>query len=110
MAEVSIHRPWNYYGCARKLKVWVDGVEVGAVGTKKTEVFEISDGAHVVQVSMDWAKSVPFQLVTLPGSRAELEVQFVNFIAGMFMIFFAPSQVFSLRPVAQVPIGADITR
>jgi len=92
-----MHRPWNYYGCARKLKVIIDGDSAGGDGAGKTKSFDVTDAVHTVQVSMDWVKSVPIQVDATSGSEVKVDVEFARFPMIMLNTFVAPSKVFFLR-------------
>lgn len=98
MATIEIHRPWAYFGCVRKLKVWIDGVHVGHVRTRTSEAFEVTNAPHAIRVSMDWCKSVPFKIDLSNGGTAELIAQTIWFPASAFLMIFWPPLVFSVVP------------
>ena len=103
MAEIRIHRPFFYVGCARKLKVMIDGEKVGGVGSGKTEVFQVSESPHWVQVSMDWCTSEAIQVDPTLGDGAEVKVEFASFFESMIYPFVAPSKLFRLSSESQAP-------
>jgi len=94
MATIEIYRPFGYFGCARNLKVWVDGILVGNVHTKRTELFKVSDAVHSVQVSMDWCKSVPMKVDLSNGGTSVLAAKTLWFPASLFIAFIRPSRAF----------------
>lgn len=103
MTEISVHRLWNFFGCARKLKVRVDGVVIGAVKAGKTEVFEVTAAIHAVQVSMDWVKSPALEVDLRLERRADVEVRFASIPESLVYTFFAPAKIFTLVQLFDLP-------
>jgi hypothetical protein len=91
-----IYRPWAYFGCARKLKVWIDGVHVGNIHTRKSETLEVTGAAHSIRVSMDWCKSTSFEMDAHDNERIELIAKTIWFPASLLLTFLWPQRVFSI--------------
>ncbi|WP_422948617.1 hypothetical protein [Undibacterium sp. Ren11W] len=96
MSEVTIVRPWAYFGFARALKVSIDGVNIGSISSRKTEKFSVSSGSHTIQVSMDWCKSVPLSINVSENSTVSLKVEAQFILLAALCCFFRPSKVFKL--------------
>ena len=54
MATLTIIRPKARFGQWRNLQVYVDGLNVGHVGSGNTVSFDVNAGVHDVYVKMDW--------------------------------------------------------
>lgn len=93
MATIEIYRPFGYFGGARSLKVWIDGVHAGNVRTRRTELFKVSDATHSVRVSMDWCKSVPLEVDLSNGGSVALLAKTLRFPA-FFITLIRPSLAF----------------
>ncbi len=74
--RLSVTRDNAWYGRLRKLRVLLDGTEIGRLASGETKVFEISSGAHELVVQMDWVKSQPTAFTCRDGD--ELSVQCVS--------------------------------
>lgn len=99
MAIIEIHRPMDYYGIYRKLKVWIDGVHIGGIRTEETEIFEVTDAIHTVQVSMDWCKSVPYEVEMSNGKATKLIARTKYWMpVALILCFVRPSLVFTVMP------------
>ena len=99
MATIEIHRPMDYFGICRKLKVWIDGVHIGGVRTEETEIFEVTDAIHTVQVSMDWCKSVPYEVEGSNGKATKLIARTKYWMPiACILGFVRPSLVFAVVP------------
>jgi len=98
MGTIKIQRPWGNFGVIRRLKVWIDDTHVGNVRTNKSEVFEVSEAPHSVQVSMDWCKSAPCRVDLSNGGSIELVARTISFPASLFLAFWRPSVVFYVEP------------
>jgi hypothetical protein len=102
MAAIQIHRPFCYEGSVSPLKVWVDGVQVGSVRTRRTELFKVSDAAHSISVSQGWSKSVPLEINLSDGKTIDLTVRIKwRFPASVIIELIRPSLLFTLIPVKQ---------
>lgn len=102
MAAIQIHRPFRYEGCVSPLKVWVDGVQVGSVRTRRTELFKVSDAAHSVSVSQGWSKSVSLEINLSDGETVELTARIKwRFPASVIIGLIRPSLLFTLMPAKQ---------
>jgi len=98
MATIEIYRHWGYLGAVRALKVWIDGVPVGYIRTRRTELFNVSDATHSIRVSMDWCKSVPLEVDLSNGGTTALIAKTLWMPASAFLVFIRPSIVFSIIP------------
>lgn len=74
-ATLTIHRPSDWAGGSwRSFVVRIDGKRVGKIAPGGTGEFSVPVGPHTVEVSMDWARSVPLHLTVEPGARLELVI------------------------------------
>lgn len=94
---LEIIRPWAYFGCVRKLKVFVNGDKVSEVSTKESEIIDLPEGTHSVQVGMDWCKSKPYAVSS--EKNTTLTVSCANFVLATLFCFTKPSKVFSLNAI-----------
>ena len=62
MPQISVVRPWAYFGFVRPLNIYIDGENVGSIRVRKSVFFTVSPGSHLVTVSMDWCKSKPYSI------------------------------------------------
>ncbi len=96
MSQISIERPWAYFGCARALKIIIDGEDVGKVNSRKSEIFTVSPGSHMVQVSMDWCKSKAYPIELAENSLVKLRVKTQFALFAIIFCFVRPSNVFEI--------------
>ncbi|NQD35817.1 hypothetical protein HPT27_02210 [Permianibacter sp. IMCC34836] len=97
MAILNIERPWGYFGFARSLKIWIDGKHVGSVASQAMATFELPAGQHRIQVSMDWCKSVPVDLLLEEKAPCHCRVTTPLFLLATLYCFFRPSRVFVVQ-------------
>ena len=97
MATIRIKRIQSYFGAVRKIKFWIDGCHLGNVPPRSDAVFEVSEGRHSLQVSMDWCKSVPFELNANADDETIIQVSTAFFLVAMFYVIFKPSRVFTVE-------------
>jgi hypothetical protein len=95
--NLNIERPWAYFGLIRKLKVWVDDKEVGAVKANQSFDFNLESGIHKIQVSMDWCKSTPHILNITDSGTVYCTVKTIWFPLCLFLTLFLPSKVFKIH-------------
>ena len=95
---IRITRGDDSFGIARKLKVFIDDVEVGNAGWNETSDFQTAAGPHEVYVKMDWCRSAPFAFDSLDGDAVELEVTIPSgTLTQFFAMAFKSSRFFGLR-------------
>lgn len=104
-ATIQIKRGNDYFGVARKLKVYIDEQHVGGVRWQQTEDFVVTPGRHLVYVKMDWCTSKPTwavldadEIVTfqvfLTGNEYELAI-----FRQMYDMIFYPNEFFKLKEI-----------
>ena len=71
-ARLFVSRAAGNYALLRKLRVLVDGQEVGSVARNEVQSFPIDPGPHLVQVGMDWVVSPPETVVARAGGRYDV--------------------------------------
>lgn len=75
-AVIVLRRPpGSFFGAWRSILVRIDGRRAGKVKPGETGEFPVEPGERTVQLWMDWARSLPLQLVVEPGARIELAVR-----------------------------------
>ena len=51
-ATLEIHRKSSFLACARRVHIWIDNQEVGAIANGKTASVELSPGRHVIATKL----------------------------------------------------------
>jgi hypothetical protein len=74
MGTLVIHRPNDYGGTFRRLKVYVDGAEVAGLLPNKTFTIEVTAGVHEVRGRMDWATCHPLPVQVPQDEVVTVEV------------------------------------
>ena len=57
MAILRIKRSNEFANYVRKIKIFLDNKEVGAISNGETKDFEITAGIHTLQAKIDWCSS-----------------------------------------------------
>ena len=57
MSTIRIERRKGYYGIFRALKIFADGIEIGAIKQGQTLIFEMPDHCQKIWGKMDWGKT-----------------------------------------------------
>lgn len=96
MASLIVSRTLCYYGFFRTMKLWVDGKHVGDLPRRPEQTFELPDGPHRIEVSMDWCRS-PVRIVTLSANApTRILARTAFFPIALLATFVWPSKVFSV--------------
>lgn len=74
-ARLLVQRVGKTFGRFRKLRVLLDGDEIGTVAHGAVGSFEADPGPHVVQVRMDWVVSHPVAFSARPGGRYDVSAR-----------------------------------
>lgn len=74
-ARVILNRKNEWVNRARSLKVFVDGVQAGAIKNGQSEEFHISEGKHTISCKVDWCSSREFEFDLAAGQTLTLRVQ-----------------------------------
>jgi hypothetical protein len=69
---VAVTRARDYCGVLRRLRVLVDGEEIGDVAYGQRGEFALEPGVYSLQVAMDWCRSEPYEVHVCPGEVVEL--------------------------------------
>lgn len=98
---LRITRSSQWANAARKIRIFVDGQEVGAVGHGKSIELPLPSGSHDVEATLDWCRTprVPVQIDR--GATVELALGCnLGFLAfdALWRVLFAPSTYLYLRP------------
>lgn len=102
-ATIRITRKNDYFGLARKLKVYVDNKHVGNVRWKNSVDISVPPGRHEFYVKMDWCRSTPIQLNIRENDLVEYEVltpgsgSVVGLFRQLYDLVFNYSDFFELR-------------
>jgi len=102
MYTISLNRPWAYFGVSRKLNVWVDSKKVGVIKTTDCFDYDIPEGDHTIQVSMDWCKSKQVNFKVSKGDDLCFSVKTQAIWFSIFTCFFLPSRVFSVNSESKI--------
>lgn len=85
----------------RKVRVFIDDAEAGALGRGERTAFPVAPGEHRVSVKMDWLTSPSCIVHLKPGQDLELLVSSPHFgLNQVFAVFFRSKQFFQLEKVA----------
>lgn len=52
--KIEIYRKSAFYGFLNDFKIYVDGIEIGRIGSGKKEVFSVEPGNHKIKVKITW--------------------------------------------------------
>ena len=58
MNQIRVERQKGYYGMARKLEIFVDGVGIGRIKQGQTLMFDVPDGCQQIWGKMDWGETI----------------------------------------------------
>src|SRR5690242_13723550 len=70
--RLVIQRSRDYTGLARRLNVYLDGIQIGSVKSGDTETFMVAPGQHSLYVRMDWKRSDALSLNLESGTTTNL--------------------------------------
>lgn len=85
-ATITLSRPKDFSaGCARPLKVLVDGREMGTIAAGERLALQVSPGRHRVQVRQDTVRSDECPVTVEEGASRSLECG--SYIRGWMMLF-----------------------
>ena len=99
--SIAIKRRPDMFGVARKLRVLVDGEEIGRVGAGERTVFAVPAGTHEVTVAMDWCRSEPMEVSAEEGQPVELIARVrhgSNMLMNLVALIGWPRQFFIVQP------------
>jgi hypothetical protein len=74
VATIEVRRARAWYGAARRLRVFIDHVEVGSATLRAPVRFEVAPGRHSVYVSMDWTVAPLVEVDVADDQNATLVV------------------------------------
>ncbi len=95
--SLYIKRDKVWYGRWRKLRLMLDGDEIGNLASGESKLFEVSSGDHELFVQMDWVKS---ESVTFTCREGEVIDAWCS----------SPSVSFSFRDIFFVSIWECVSR
>jgi hypothetical protein len=97
-----VTRARDYCGVLRRLRVLVDGEEIGDVAYGQRAEFALEPGAYSLQVAMDWCRSEPYEVHVCPGEVVELEGGLrwrgLSWRWSLLGGFVFPGRMFVVRP------------
>lgn len=102
-STIRVVRDEDFFGMARKLKVFIDDKHVTDLKYNQGININVSPGLYKVQVKMDWCTCKPEEVQLDAGEKVELQVEtgFDESIAKMFNLlynlFFNASEFFTLK-------------
>jgi len=101
-STIYIRRKEDYFGVARKLKVFIDGKHVADLKWGQAIDIHVRPGYHTVKVKMDWCTCKPVGFKLRGGERVAYQVDsgFDESVSNMFLqlynLFFNASDFFTL--------------
>lgn len=98
MPFVKIHRGKQFADAARAYRIFVDDEEKGEIRRGETTDFFVPEGAHTIQLIVDWCSSPEIEFSASPEETVEFECG--NNTKGfftMYYIMFAPNDYLWLR-------------
>jgi hypothetical protein len=95
MGTLVIHRPDDLGGRFRRLKIYVDGLEVVGMRPNKTFTIEVAAGVHEVRGRMDWATCHPLPVEIRDGETVTVEVSLPFW--GVLKSFVMPKRAVKAR-------------
>ncbi len=67
--RLNVTRDKAWYGRLRKLRVLLNGAEIGRLASGESKPFDITSGSHELYVQMDWVKSKPMIFTCEEGDQ-----------------------------------------
>jgi hypothetical protein len=98
MPFVKIHRQNQFADAARVYQIYVDGEKKGEISRGESEDFFVTEGAHRIQLKIDWCASpeIEFEAQTEEIVEFDCGNNTKGFFA-MYYILFAPNDYLWLR-------------
>jgi hypothetical protein len=98
-AVITLQRPAEATNAARRYKIYIDDVKVGAIRVGKTIEIPVAPGRHRIKAKIDWCSSPELIVTVGPGQRAALAVGTSGSILSMLANqIFAPHKYLALTP------------
>jgi hypothetical protein len=76
---IVITRASVWYGMLRRMRVTIDGANVGRISAGETCSFPVPPGRHRVRVGMDWISSREIEVVVPPAASLRCRGTFQTF-------------------------------
>jgi hypothetical protein len=86
MPFVKIHRENQFADAARAYKIYVDGEQKGEIRRDSTEDFFVPEGAHRIQLKIDWCGSREIEFSA--GAEETVEFDCGNNTKGFFALYY----------------------
>jgi hypothetical protein len=98
---IRIERGRAMFASLRKLSIWVDKAQAGAIARNSSVDFNVVPGRHTVAVTMDWCTCRPVEVDLAAGELVTLVVTFPSMFTSGLKMFLMSSSFFTLTPQAK---------
>jgi hypothetical protein len=95
MGTLVIHRPDDWGGRIRRLRIFIDDAEVAGLRPNESHTAELPAGQHEVRGQMDWATCAPLQIEVPDGWTVHAEVSMPY--TAVFKSFIKPKRAVQAR-------------
>jgi hypothetical protein len=95
MGTLVVHRPDDWGGRIRRLKIFIDGAEVAGLRPNESHTAELPAGLHHVRGQMDWATCAPLPIEVPDGGTVHAEVSLPY--TKVFRAFVTPKRAVQAR-------------
>ena len=96
--RLCVTRDKVWYGRWRKLRVMLDGDEIGHLASGESKQFDVSSGDHELYVQMDWVKSEPVTFTCGEGEEIDARCSSPRFSFSIRDIFLTSIWERASRP------------
>ncbi len=103
---LTIQRPYRWLDKARRYRIFLDGADIGRIGTGGVIRQEITSGLHVIEAKIDWCGSEPLRF----SAQSEDMVAVVRsglhgwrVLSGLFYVFFMRRKYLTVELVEPPP-------
>ncbi len=96
--RLCVTRDKAWYGRWRKLRVLLDGDEIGKLESGESKLFDVSSGDHELFVQMDWVKSEPVAFTCAEGEEIDAWCSSPRYSFSFREIFFHSIWELASRP------------
>ena len=97
MPQITINRVSGYSNKLRKIKLFLDGVEIDQIRDGESKTFSISTGTHKLRAKIDWCQSNEIEFDISEGEIKIWNLKGTNPLLGLYYITFGRSNYLKLE-------------
>lgn len=95
MGTLVIHRPDDWGGRLRRLRIFINDAEMAGLRPNESHVTELPAGPHQIRGQMDWATCAPLHVEVPDGGMVHAEVSMPY--AAVLKAFVTPKRAVKAR-------------